>query len=233
MTSREAADFLGVKLADALRLREPRAREERCPARAAAARRYTRADLEGAARAQRRTRRGRAALRRAGARHAHHAHDRRTARSTAAGSAVELARDGVPVHVGRGAAVDAATLPARAPRWPADGPSFPARELARLLPAGQLAARGARARPARAGGGRSAALRSRTPRRVLARARRLIPRLAACVRARARPAPASRAASATPDPVARARDRARPARPARSVRSPCSSRRSCSAPTTS
>jgi len=175
MTSREAAEFLGIKL-QTLYAYASRGLVKGAPGANGRGRRYTRADLDGL--------RVRSAGPAAGAlRFGEPVLDTRITRMTPSGPeyrgrlAVELARDGVP-FTSVAELLWTGSLPTSAPRWPDDGPSLPARELARLLPAGSspLAAL-ALALPALAA---ADPLRfDASPDAVRARARRLIPRLAA------------------------------------------------------
>ena len=176
MTSREAAEFLGIKL-QTLYAYASRGLVKGAPAGGnGRGRRYTRADLEGL--------RARSAGPAAGAlRFGEPVLDTRITRMTPNGPeyrgrlAIELARDGVP-FTSVAELLWSGTLPARAEPWPDDGPDLPARELTRLLPAGSppLAAL-ALVLPALAA---ADPLRfDAQPDAVRARARRLIPRLAA------------------------------------------------------
>ncbi|HTO09670.1 MAG TPA: citrate/2-methylcitrate synthase [Myxococcota bacterium] len=174
MSSREAADFLGIKL-ETLYAYASRGLVAGARAAGERGRRYTRADLEGL--------RARAAGPAASAlRFGEPVLDTRITRLTPEGPeyrgrpAVELARAGTPF-----AAVAellwTGALPERRPHWP-EGPALPARELARLVPrdASPLAAL-ALALPALAA---ADPLRfDARPEAVCERARRLIPRLAA------------------------------------------------------
>jgi len=175
MTSREAAEFLGIKL-ETLYAYASRGLVKGAPGANGRGRRYTRADLEGL--------RARSAGPAAGAlRFGEPVLDTRITRMTPNGPeyrgrlAVELARERVP-FTAVAELLWTGALPAPAPRWPDDGPELPARELARLLPPGSspLAAL-ALALPALAA---ADPLRfDADPDAVRARARRLVPRLAA------------------------------------------------------
>jgi citrate synthase len=175
MTSREAAEFLGIKL-ETLYAYVSRGLVKGAGGANGRGRRYTRADLEGL--------RARAAGPAAGAlRFGEPVLDTRITRMTPGGPeyrghlAVALARDGAPFR-SVAELLWTGSLPEREPRWPDDGPALPARELARLLPAGSspLSAL-ALALPALAA---ADPLRFDShPNAVRARARRLIPRLAA------------------------------------------------------
>ncbi|MFI5314619.1 MAG: citrate synthase [Myxococcota bacterium] len=175
MSSREAAAFLGIKL-ETLYAYASRGLVKGARGPNGRGRRYSRADLEGV--------RARAAGPAAGAlRFGEPVLDTSITRMTASGPeycgrlAVELARDGAP-FTAVAELLWTGALPERAPRWPAGGPALPARELARLLPGGSppLAAL-ALAVPALAA---ADPLRfDADPAAVCARARRLIPRLAA------------------------------------------------------
>ena len=175
MTSREAAEFLGIKL-QTLYAYASRGLVKGAPGARGRGRRYSPADLEGL--------RARSAGPAAGAlRFGDPVLDTRITRMTAGGPeyrgrlAVDLARDGVP-FTSVTELLWTGELPARAPCWPDDGPSFPARALAQLLPPGSspLAAL-ALALPALAA---ADPLRfDPQPDAVRERARRLIPRLAA------------------------------------------------------
>jgi citrate synthase len=92
--------------------------------------------------------------------------------------ATDLARGGVPFEA-VAELLWSGELPSRPVRWPGDGPLLPARELARLLPAGSSPLTAlAVTLPVLAA---ADPLRFDTePASVMARARRLIPRLAAC-----------------------------------------------------
>ena len=196
LSSREAAQLLGIKL-ETLYAYASRGLVRSLPGPRGRGRRYTRADLEGL--------RLRSAGPAAGAlRFGDPVLDTRITRMTPQGPeyrgrlATELARDGAPFRA-VAELLWTGTLPARAPHWPGDGPDLPARELARLLPPGgsPLAAL-ALALPALA-----AADPSRfdaAPDAVLARARRLIPRLAASFALALDPSRVN-AASAAADPV--------------------------------
>jgi citrate synthase len=175
MTSRQAAEFLGIKL-QTLYAYASRGLVKGAPGAKGRGRRYTRADLDGL--------RARSAGPAASAlRFGEPVLDTRITRMTPSGPeyrgrlAVDLARDGVP-FTSVAELLWTGALPERAPRWPDDGPSVPARELARLLPAGSspLSAL-ALALPALAA---ADPLRfDAEPDAVRARARRLIPKLAA------------------------------------------------------
>ncbi|HKC51501.1 MAG TPA: citrate synthase [Myxococcota bacterium] len=175
LTSREAAEFLGIKL-QTLYAYASRGLVKGAPGANGRGRRYTRADLDGL--------RARSAGPAAGALHfGEPVLDTRITRMTPSGPeyrgrlAVELARDAVP-FTSVAELLWTSALPSRAARWPGDGPALPARELARLLPPGSspLAAL-ALALPALAA---ADPLRfDAHPDAVRARARRLIPRLAA------------------------------------------------------
>jgi citrate synthase len=175
LSSREAAALLGIKL-ETLYAYASRGLVRSLPGARGRGRRYTRADLEGL--------RLRSAGPAAGAlRFGDPVLDTRITRMTPRGPeyrgrlATELARDGAPFTAVAELLWTGTLLP-RAPRWPGDGPELPARELARLLPAesSPLAAL-ALALPALAA---ADPLRfDAEPEAVLARARRLIPRLAA------------------------------------------------------
>ncbi len=177
MSSREAADFLGIKL-QTLYAYASRGLVKGAPGANGRGRRYTRADLDGL--------RARSAGPAAGAlRFGEPVLDTRITRMTPSGPeyrgrlAIELARDGV-AFTSVAELLWTGALPSRTPRWPADGPELPARELARLLPPGSspLAAL-ALALPALAA---ADPLRfDAQPDAVRARARRLIPRLAAAI----------------------------------------------------
>jgi len=175
LTSREAAEFLGIKL-QTLYAYASRGLVKGAPGADGRGRRYTRADLDGL--------RARSAGPAAGAlRFGEPVLDTRITRMTPSGPeyrgrlAIELARDAVP-FTSVAELLWTGALPTPAPRWPDDGPALPARELARLLPRGSspLAAL-ALVLPALAA---ADPLRfDAHPDAVRARARRLIPRLAA------------------------------------------------------
>jgi len=196
MSAREAAAFLGVKV-ETLYAYASRGLIKSLAGGRGPARRYARADLDAL--------RARSAGPAASAlRFGDPVLDTRITRMTQAGpeyrgrSAVELARAGTP-FTSVAELLWTGILPERPPRWPADGPSLPARALARLLPAGSspLAAL-ALALPALA-----AADPNRfdtDPDAVRTRARRLIPRLAASYALALDPRRLA-AASATAEPV--------------------------------
>ena len=196
MSAREAASFLGVKV-ETLYAYASRGLIKSLPGTRGPARRYARADLD----ALRARSSGPAA---SALRFGEPVLDTRITRMSDAGpeyrgrSAVALARDGAP-FTAVAELLWTGALPERAPRWPGDGPTLPARELARLLPEGSspLAAL-ALALPALAA---ADPLRfDAHPEAVLARARRLIPRLAASYALALDPRRLA-AASATADPV--------------------------------
>jgi citrate synthase len=196
MTSREAAEFLGIKL-ETLYAYASRGLVKGAPGASGRGRRYTRADLEGL--------RARSAGPAAGAlRFGEPVLDTRITRMTPSGPeyrgrlAVELARARAP-FTSVAELLWTGTLPDRAPRWPDDGPELPTRELTKLLPRGSspLAAL-ALALPALAA---ADPLRfDAHPDAVRARARRLIPRLAAAFALALDPRRLTRAL-ATSDPV--------------------------------
>jgi citrate synthase len=196
LSSREAAALLGVKL-ETLYADASRGLVKGLPGPRGRGRRYRREDLDAL--------RARSAGPAAGAlRFGEPVLDTRITRMTPRGPeyrgrlATELARDGVPFE-SVAELLWTGELPARAPRWPHDGPELPARELARILPAGSspLAALSL-ALPALAA---ADALRfDARPEAVLERARRLIPRLAASFALALDPARLT-AALATSDPV--------------------------------
>jgi citrate synthase len=177
MTSREAADFLGIKL-ETLYAYASRGLVKGARGPRGRGRRYTRADLEGL--------RARSAGPAACAlRFGDPVLDTRITRMTPSGPeyrgrlAVELARAGAPFR-SVAELLWTGELPEREPRWPDDGPALPARELARLLPekSPPLAAL-ALALPALAA---ADPLRFDShPDAVRARARRVIPQLAASI----------------------------------------------------
>jgi citrate synthase len=175
MTSREAAEFLGIKL-ETLYAYASRGLVKGAPGANGRGRRYTRADLEGL--------RARSAGPAASAlRFGEPILDTRITRMTERGPeyrgrlAVELARDSVPFR-SVAELLWTGELPEREPRWPDDGPELPVRELGRLLPDGSppLTAL-ALALPALAA--RDSLRFDSHPDAVRARARRVIPRLAA------------------------------------------------------
>src|SRR5215470_9446697 len=133
LTAREAAAFLGVKV-ETLYAYASRGLIKSLPGSRGPARRYARADLDGL--------RARSSGPAASAlRFGEPVLDTRITRMSDAGpeyrgrSAVELARAGTPFTV-VAELLWTGALPERPPRWPADGPTLPARELARLLPSG-------------------------------------------------------------------------------------------------
>lgn len=175
MTSREAAEFLGIKL-QTLYAYASRGLVKGAPGANGRGRRYTRADLDGL--------RVRSAGPAAGAlRFGEPVLDTSITRMTPRGPeyrgrlAVELARGAVPFR-SVAELLWTGTLPEREPRWPDGGPDLPARELGRLLPPGSSPLTAlALALPALAA---ADPLRfDAQPDALRARARRLIPRLAA------------------------------------------------------
>ena len=173
--AREAADYLGVKL-QSLYAYASRGMLKSLPGTRGRARRYARADLEAL--------RARSAGPAASAlRFGEPVLETRITRMTAHGpeyrgyEAVELARAGTP-FTSVAELLWTGALPERAPSWPADDSRFPARELAALVPRGSPPLTGlAVALPAL--GAADAARFDTNAEAVLARARRLIPRLAA------------------------------------------------------
>jgi len=196
LSSREAAAFLGIKL-ETLYAYASRGLVQGRRGPGGRGRRYTRADLEGL--------RARSAGPAASAlRFGDPVLDTQLTRMTPAGpeyrgrNAVELARAGAPFSA-VAELLWTGALPDRAPRWPGDGPELPARELAKLLPRGSspLAAL-ALALPALAA---ADPLRfDAQPEALRARARRLVPKLAASFALALEPARFA-AASAAAEPV--------------------------------
>jgi len=176
LSSQQAAAYLGIKV-QTLYAYASRGLVKGLPGARGRGRRYRREDLEplrarSAGPAAQAMRFGEPVL------------DTRITRMTASGPeyrgrlAADLVRSGVPFE-SVAELLWSGALPARAIRWVNDGPALPARELARLLPVGAapltalsvvLPVLGA-ADPLRF---------DSEPASVLARARRLIPRLAAC-----------------------------------------------------
>ena len=196
LSSQQAADYLGIKV-QTLYAYASRGLVKGLPGARGQGRRYRKADLEplrtrGAGPAAQALRFGEPVL------------DTRITRMTAQGpqyrghSAVELAQRDVPFET-VAELLWSGTLPPRPVRWRHDAPAPPWRELARLVPLG--------ASPLTALAVTLPVLAAADPMRfdtepasVMARARRLIPQLAACVALvldRGRLA----AASATGDPV--------------------------------
>ena len=176
LSSQQAADYLGIKV-QTLYAYASRGLVKGLPGARGRGRRYRREDLEplrarSAGPAAQAMRFGEPVL------------DTRITRMTASGPeyrghlAARLVESSVPFE-SVAELLWSGALPARAARWVNDGPALPARELARLLPVGAapltvlsvvLPVLGA-ADPLRF---------DSEPASVLARARRLIPRLAAC-----------------------------------------------------
>lgn len=196
LSSQQAADYLGIKL-QTLYAYASRGLVKGLPGPRGQGRRYRREDLEplrarSAGPAAQALRFGEPVL------------DTRITRMSASGPhyrgqpAVELVQRGVPFEA-VAELLWSGALPAQPVRWPGDAPAPPWRALARLLPAGAppLAAL-ALTLPVLAA---ADPLRFDTaPAAVVARARRLIPQLAASV-ALALDARRVAAASATTDPV--------------------------------
>jgi citrate synthase len=175
LSAREAADFLGVKVAT-LYAYASRGRLKSLPGTRGRARRYARADLEAL--------RTRSAGPAAGAlRFGEPVLETRISEMTPRGPVYrdrlgpELARERVP-FTSVAELLWTGALPARAPSWLADAAAWPARELAKLVPRGgpPLDAL-AIALPVLAAS--DASRFDARPEAVLARARRLLPQLAA------------------------------------------------------